>query len=231
MRVYTNPIVFAKEWEKRSDLYDKGLLEVHKILIMETLKDMYGLLSGKISARTLRQMGHPFARTRTSRKLIKGKYGSRNAHMSQTYGVKMRGVSRSYKRKYLGLFDIGSNHRKSMILNSIAPKSKLYDPRMANMVGAPNSQLTKRGDIKVFPINEQTGDLISKLKLIEVGGKGHVYHMFSDSPHNVVMTPGGTSNMVDRKIFGEFGMLRRFFKARLSGLVNMVRNVNRKVFP
>lgn len=212
MRVYTNPIELAKAWEKRADLYGKGIMEIHKVIVKESHLDFIGLLSGNIKEKVLRQMGHPFAKE----------------HFKNSKGFRMRGVKNSFKRKVLGLHSpLGK--KGSIFINSTVEKSKLYDPELAKLVGPKKSQLTRTGNIRVYPINIQTRELIDSV-VLEDKGKG-ITHMFATSPHQTVLTPGGTKRMVDRKIFGEFGMLRRFHKARLSGITRMIRNLNKKVFP
>lgn len=132
---------------------------------------------------------------------------------ARTKGTRMRGTRASYKFNTLGI-----HH---------GVRVRTPDPRIKKF----SNQITPSGEFKKLPINKQTEELIRSVQLVHKGGDKETYDLFPTSSHQAVLTPGGTPKMVDRQFFGPFGVIRKFHKARLQGLVQLNRRLNKRLFP
>ena len=64
-----------------------------------------------------------------------------------------------------------------------------------------------RGSLPRLPINDQTGQLQASLFVLpDARFRGVGYKIGFSSPHAVVLTPGGTPNMVARSFWPEWGL-------------------------
>lgn len=128
-------------------------------------------------------------------------------------GTGMRGVSpRFYKKRSIASYRESSDvlHRR---YTDGSGKSRL------------KSQITRRGNIELRPINIQSG-LLKKLSNLD-GPEGfdQTYKIYSSAPWNKwILSLGGTDLMVPRGVLGKNGWLRRWHRRVKFALITAHRN-------
>ena len=92
-------------------------------------------------------------------------------------------------------------------------------------------QVTKKGVVRLLPINRQTGKLRSAITLDGPMGTNHTLKLYSKvfDGRQWVLHPRGTSKMVARGLLGPVGMLNKRHKARRAGYVDLLRRLNRQL--
>lgn len=126
MRVHRNPQSLALSQQIR---FKKNLIRMrieHEAMVDRVRQEMFGLVSGTTSARTLRKMGHPFSRNRATKRKKGGKFSSiRTLPVNRQSGGLRRSLFKRKKKLREGhVIDVGfSIHYAKYILSPDGTKN------------------------------------------------------------------------------------------------------------
>lgn len=234
MSVYLTAPNLARGQQARFDKMALGQKEVFEELVFQGRTDHFSFTSGSLNERSLRDMGHPFARSGSAGRGIKDK-----AKQAKYAGAGVTSATGAFKEHTVA----GSASNGAKVTGLAQRKGGGYYRKFARVKtgqvsAVTKSQVSKKGTVNPLPINVQSGELRRSFMQTKRGGKDLVVWMGFRSKHaKFVLSPTGTSKMIYRGFYSrsknstsvrDMGIIAQRHRARSAALVQSVRARQRK---